>query len=67
MVKEMKLPMEYLSPCKARKVLTGQPITLNGKALQVLTGEGRRPSSSLSNTLSIYYVESGSDYSMSAH
>ena len=51
--------MTYLTPdtAKARKVLTGRPFALTGKAQQVLTGESagveeRRPSS----TLSMYYL-----------
>ena len=52
--------MDFLSPDmgKARKVLTGMPQSLTGKAQLVLTGEHvgveqRRPSS----TLSIHYLE----------
>ena len=68
--------MTYLSPGlgKARKVLTGRPLELNGKAQSVLTGEKvsaatgddeeRRPSS----TLSFYYLEEkNSDYSIEEH
>ena len=66
--------MLYLSASKARKVLTGHPLSLTGKAEQVLTGntlgvdQDQRRISRCSSTLSVQYLEmedSGSDYSVS--
>ena len=63
----MEGDMDFLSPDmgKARKVLTGMPQSLTGKAQLVLTGENvgveqRRPSS----TLSIHYLEDNTPHSI---